>query len=416
MQTIFTGADILLPKEHLREKFAVVACDQYTGEPEYWQEVSTLVDNAPSALHMILPEYLIGKPEAVPVIYRASRNMRAYLSGSVFDELQNSFIYLERTLQNGNVRPGLCGKLDLLTYDFNQGSQSPVRASEATVLERIPPRVKVRENAMLESPHIMVLLDDPEDRLISAAKAIAAGKRPLYAFPLMMNSGSLRGYQIADADAAPIHEALDALFDPAAQRSRYGTDNAPMFLAIGDGNHSLATAKECYRALCEKHGTEAMLNHPARWALVELVNLHDPSLEFEPIHRLMLNVDRDHLLSTMKEQLEGPGAQRIGILRDGYLAPMTFANPTSNMAVGSLQAFLDHYIEQFGGTCDYIHGDDVTARLTKNEKSLGFLLPPIEKSALFPTVYHEGALTRKTFSMGHACDKRFYLECRSIVE
>lgn len=412
MSSIFSPADILLPKAKYMENFSVVACDQYTSEPQYWDDVAATVGDAPSALRMIVPEHALGGDDVAARIAASGEQMANYLRDDVFDEVKNSYIYVERTLKSGLVRRGVVGKIDLVAYDYAPGSSSPVRATEATVLERIPPRVAVREGAPIESPHIMVLLDDRSDSVVSAAQKSKAGEL-LYDFPLMQSSGALRGWRVDESTAAEIDSAIDAL-SGASIKEKYGVDAPPLVFAVGDGNHSLATAKECYRRLCEQHGAAAMENHPARYALVELVNLHESSLLFEPVHRIVFDVDCKKLVDAMTVELGGEGEQRFAIVKNGYLSPFTLGHPTHSMAVGSLQFFLDDYISRFGGRCDYIHGDSVVGELSKTPNAIGFLLPPVDKNSLFSTVMLDGCLTRKTFSMGHACDKRFYLECRRI--
>ena len=418
---IFSPADVLLPKARYRERFAVVACDQYTSQPEYWEEAARLVQDAPSALHLILPESELSDGDVKGRIAAIHETMRQYLQDGVFDMIPQSYLYIERTLRDGRVRRGLIGKIDLKAYSYEAGSTLPIRATERTVLERIPPRVAVREGGMLESPHVMVLFDDPEDTVLSPLEKGREEMDKLYDFPLMMNSGALRGWRVDDRHAAGLSAALDTLAQPERFLERYGVPSPPLVFAVGDGNHSLASARECYNRLCGKYGEQAMENHPARYALVELVNLHEPSLDFEPIHRVLFDIDRGHFLQQMQASLQtkapiSENAQRFTLVRDGERIPVGIGRPTANMAVGSLQGFLDAYIKEFGGRCDYIHGEQVVEELAKAPDRLGFLLPPIDKNAFFKTVLVDGALTRKTFSMGHAWDKRFYLECRKIEE
>lgn len=418
---IFSPADVLLPKVRYRERFAVVACDQYTSQPEYWEEAARQVQDVPSALHLIIPESGLSSGDVQGRIAAIHETMRQYLKDGVFDLIPHSYLYIERILRDGRVRRGLIGKIDLKAYSYEAGSTLPVRATERTVLERIPPRVAVREGGALESPHVMVLFDDPEDTILAPLAKGRAGMDKLYDFPLMADSGSLSGWRVDGRHAAELEAALDALAEPGRFAQRYGISAPPLVFAVGDGNHSLASARECYSRLCRKHGEKAMENHPARYALVELVNLHEPSLDFEPIHRTLFDIDRRHFLQQMEKvlQTKAPapkGAQSFTLVEDGKHIPMGIGNPTANIAVGSLQGFLDAYIQQFGGHCDYIHGDEVVAELSRAPGCLGFLLPPIDKNAFFKTVLIDGALTRKTFSMGHAWDKRFYLECRKIEE
>ncbi|WP_195283211.1 DUF1015 domain-containing protein [Harryflintia acetispora] len=410
----FKRADVLLPKEEYREAFAVVACDQYTSEPQYWEQVARLVGDSPSAYHIIVPESYLGRGGVEERIASVNGEMERYLESGVFEELSGCYIYVERTLRDGKVRRGLIGMIDLKEYDYNKGSQSLIRATEATVLERIPPRVAVREHAALESPHVMILFDDREDRVFSQIEPRRLQK--LYDFPLMMDSGAVRGWKVDEDTASRLDQALDAFADPTAYAQKYGVPGSPLALAVGDGNHSLATAKECYRRLCEQHGEAAMEHHPARYALVELCNLHDPSLEFEPIHRVVFGVEPERFLAEMRRSLCGGGeaVQRFEVVHGKERETVEVARPGSNMEVGTVQEFIDGYLAQYGGRVDYIHGEEVAAGLARQPGNVAFLLPPIDKNELFKTVILDGALTRKTFSMGHACDKRFYLECRRI--
>lgn len=410
----FKRADVLLPKEEYREAFAVVACDQYTSEPQYWEQVARLVGDSPSAYHIIVPESYLGRGGVEERIASVNGEMERYLESGVFEELSGCYIYVERTLRDGKVRRGLIGMIDLKEYDYNKGSQSLIRATEATVLERIPPRVAVREHAALESPHVMILFDDREDRLFSQIAPQRLQK--LYDFPLMMDSGAVRGWKVDEDTASRLDRALDAFADPTAYAQKYGVPGSPLALAVGDGNHSLATAKECYRRLCQQHGEAAMEHHPARYALVELCNLHDPSLEFEPIHRVVFGVEPERFLAEMRRSLCGGGeaVQRFEAVHGKERETVEVVRPGSNMEVGTVQEFIDGYLAQYGGRVDYIHGEEVAAGLARQPGNVAFLLPPIDKNELFKTVILDGALTRKTFSMGHACDKRFYLECRRI--
>lgn len=419
--SIFSPADILIPKAPYRERFSVVACDQYTSQPEYWEEVARLVQDAPSALKLIVPESSLSSGDVKERIGQVHAMMREYLGGGVFDCISNSYLYIERTLRDGRIRRGLIGKLDLKAYDYGAHSALPVRATEATVLERIPPRVAVREGGALESPHVMLLFDDPEDLVFAPLAEQRTGMQKLYDFPLMMDSGSLAGWRVGPQAAEELEKALQRLGDPERFSQRYGFNTPPLVFAVGDGNHSLASAKECYRRLCIRYGEQTMENHPARYALVELVNLHEPSLDFEPIHRAVFGINRAHFLERMQEALQisekplnAKNIQHFTLLQDGAQETLYIGAPDANMAVGSLQSFLDEYIRQYSGRCDYIHGSEVVEQLSREPDCLGFLLPSIDKNEFFKTVLVDGALTRKTFSMGHAWDKRFYLECRKI--
>ena len=414
----FGPAEILLPKGIDLNKWSVVACDQYTSEPEYWSETEELVGNAPSTLRMVFPEIYLeddGFEERITSIRDA---MKRYLDDGIFETFPEALLLVRRTQADGKVRTGLIGAVDLEQYDYNKGSVTPIRATEGTVLERIPPRVKVRKDAPLELPHIMLLIDDEKKSVIEPLSEKRDSFRKVYETKLMQNGGGIEGYLVDPGEYPALADALRKLSDPDAFETRY---NKPaeenLIYAVGDGNHSLATAKACYETLKEKLG-EAAKTLPARYALVELVNLHDDSLEFEAIHRIVLDVDTEKLLGTMKEQLgavegEGDGQQFISVVQ-GKKTLWTVSEPASNLTVGTLQSFLDRYLAENGGRIDYIHGAEVVERLSNEENAIGFLLPDPRKSELYPTVILDGALPRKTFSMGHAWDKRYYLEARKI--
>lgn len=416
----FKAGDLLLPKAADLTKWSVVACDQYTSQPDYWEGVEKLVGDAPSSLGIILPEARLGAADVEERIAAINRRMEEYRTGDVFAAWPSRYLYLERTQRDGAVRRGLMGIIDLEQYDYRPGSRSLVRATEGTVLERIPPRVKVRENAPLEIPHVMLLVDDREKTLLEPLAARTGELEKVYDFPLMMDSGHLRGWLLDDRGAARVEEALSALADPEAFDEKYHvSDKGVLLFAVGDGNHSLATAKACWDALKGSLTDEERENHPARWALVEVVNLHDDALVFEPIHRVLFEVDPEDLLARLsrehqvEEGAEGPGQLLRWVSPRGEGA-LRVLDPDSNLPVGTLQRFLDRYLAETGGRVDYVHGDDVARRLGAQPGSMAFLLPPMAKEELFPTVILDGVLPRKTFSMGHAWDKRFYLEARKI--
>ncbi len=413
----FHPADILLPDNCNMTKWSVVACDQYTSQPEYWKEVESFVGDAPSTLAITLPEVYLEEDDVAERIQKINKNMEEYLPN--FKEYPSSLIYVERTQKNGAVRYGLVGVVDLEAYDFSKGSTSLIRATEGTVLDRIPPRVKVREGASLELPHIMILIDDPEKTVIEPITAAKKGKELVYSFDLMQDSGSIKGYVLDKDLAEKALTACDALADFNLFNNKYNTNGLePMLFAMGDGNHSLATAKTCYENLKKEIGEEKAINHPARYALAEIVNLHDDSLVFEAIHRVAFGVDAEKLLEAFKkycdENKADNEAQKIVCHFGGKEEVITISSPPSPIAAGTLQHFLDEYIPSVGGKIDYIHGEDVTKDLGNKDGNIGFVLEPMPKSALFKSVIIDGALPRKTFSMGEAYDKRFYLECRKI--
>ena len=420
MSTAFKSADILLPKTENMEKWAVVACDQYTSEPEYWADVENITKGAKSAYNLILPEVFLEDSDVDDRIEKIHENMEQYLSDETFEEYKDSLIYIERVQSDGKIRAGIIGALDLEEYDYHKGSDSQVRATEATVVERIPPRLKVRNGAKIELPHIMILIDDREKAVIEPLSDKKENMKKLYDFSLMKNGGAISGYLLSDDMKDKIFAELDKLADLDKFNEKYGlNETSPLVYAMGDGNHSLATAKEYYEQLKRENPDKDLSNHPARYALVEIVNLHSPALEFEAIHRIVTGIDRTQLLAQLVCELdltEDKSEQKIQIMQDGQLKDMYIHKPTSKLTVGSLQNFLDKYLAENSGKIDYIHGIDVLKKLSMAEDSVGFILPDMGKEELFPTVICDGALPRKTFSMGHAEDKRFYIEARKIGE
>lgn len=414
----FSPGDILLPKSGTdMTKWSVVACDQYTSEPEYWSAVSEFVGDAPSTLHITFPEIYLEDGDGDARIESINSNMSKYIESGLFSDAVSKYIYVERTQRNGKIRRGLMGVVDLEEYDYMPGSQSKIRATEGTVLERIPPRVKIRKNARLEIPHIMLLIDDAEKSVIEPLDSAKESLELAYEFTLMQDSGSIRGYFVNDAEAERIDAALATFADVDTFNKKYNVSGKGVLqYAVGDGNHSLATAKECWRLVKETLSPDEYDTHPARYALCELVNLHDSSLEFEAIHRVVFDIDPKKMREALSEyyELSDNAEQKfIMITADGN-EEIGIANPKSNLTVGSLQKFIDDYLSANGGRVDYIHGEDVVNRLGSEPGNAGFILPVISKDSFFPTVICDGALPRKTFSMGDAWDKRFYLEARII--
>ena len=418
----FRPADILLPKDCEYSKWSVVACDQYTSQPEYWQRVEEYVGRAPSTLRLILPESCLEGPNVETDIMEINNTMSRYLREGRFVEHPGALFYVERTLDNGKVRRGLMGMVDLEQYDYEPGSSAPIRATEGTVLSRIPPRVAVRKNAPVELPHVMLLVDDPDQTVIEPLADQTDSMQVLYDFDLMERGGHIKGWELTEDQQAQVARALSALADPAKFNDRYGTkDAAVMLFAVGDGNHSLATAKECYERQKRLTPPEHWANLPARYALVELDNLHDASLEFEPIHRVVFGANPEELLSALAEYYPGAqlgsqtGGHKLTYLYGNKEGVISVPNPTAQLPVGTLQNFLDWYLARHKGVrVDYIHGEDVVRKLSAQPDTVGFLLPAMGKEELFPTVIRDGVLPRKTFSMGEAHDKRFYLEARKI--
>ena len=416
----FRPADILLPQNCEYGKWSVVACDQYTSQPEYWQRVEEYVGSAPSTLRLILPESCLDGPNVETDIMEVNNTMTRYLREERFKTLPHALIYVERRLDDGKLRRGLVGMVDLEQYDYEPGSSAAVRATEGTVMSRIPPRVAVRKNAPLELPHVMLLADDPQMTVIEPLASRKDSMELVYDFDLMERGGHITGWKLDEEGMELVARALSALADPEAFHKKYQLEDGPVMLfAVGDGNHSLATAKECYERQKKLNPESSWDDLPARYALCELVNLHDSSLEFEAIHRVLFGVDPVDLVMALCAAFPGahPGQGEGHVLRyvhAGGEGAITVPNPKAQLEVGTLQPFLDAYVKSHGGRIDYIHGEDVARQLARQAGNLAFLLPPMGKEQLFPTVIRDGVLPRKTFSMGHAHDKRFYLEARKI--
>jgi hypothetical protein len=426
--------DIYLPRPGVNLKqWAVIACDQYTSQPEYWHNVEEIVGKAPSTLNMIFPEVYLDKPGADERIRRIQQTMLDYLSSGLLTPYAG-MVYVERQVA-GKLRKGLVLALDLEHYDYNKGSRSLIRATEGTIIERLPPRIRIREGAKLELPHILVLIDDPERTVIEPVGKSKAQLTEIYNFELMEGSGHLNGYLVNDSvTESAIIMALEQLATPQTFAAKYGVsrDYPVLLFAMGDGNHSLATAK----AIWEKNKTQVGMDHPSRFALVEIENVHDEGLEFAPIHRVIFGLKQDifgamqgyyrsgYSFIPYKNQSEmvnrihqSTGApQVIGVISAQGYGVVEIPNPSSNLPVGTLQMFLDDFMKGAGAEkIDYIHGEEVVFHLGLQSGNIAFLLPGMDKSDLFKTVILDGALPRKTFSMGEAFEKRFYMECREIA-
>ena len=418
MNIPFKRGNILLPKNTDMTKWSVVACDQYTSEPEYWNDVEKIVGDALSTLKLTLPEIYLEDENVSERIAKINSNMKALLDEDFFNEYKDSMIYLERTQSDGKIREGLIGVVDLEAYSYEKGAETPIRATEKTVIERIPPRVKIRENAPLELPHIMILIDDDKKQIIENLKNKVSEDDIVYDFDLMKNGGHVKGYLLNEETMDEVDKGLKELADKEVFAKKYDVNNKEVLLfAMGDGNHSLATAKACYEKLKETMSEEEYLNNPARYALVELVNLHSPALEFEAINRVIFNTEPEKLLNSLKEyyQINKDGnGQKIEVITNDVDEKWYIENPKSNIAVGSIQIFLDEYLKNNEGKIDYIHGEETTKSLAKQSGNVGFIFEAMPKNELFKTVILDGSLPRKTFSMGHSYDKRYYLESRKI--
>jgi len=428
--------EIFLPKDGTAlEKWAVIACDQFTSEPEYWRKVRQMVGEAPSTLNLILPEIELEAPGKEERVRQIQQTMHQYLHSGLLQS-REGMVYVERRV-DGKMRKGLLLCLDLERYDYAKGSTSLIRATEGTIVERLPPRMAIREGAALELPHILVLIDDPEGTVIEPIQAGSGDRDLLYDFDLMLDSGHLTGYGLRGPTQDAVIAALRNLARQDTFRTKYGLakNEAVLLFAMGDGNHSLATAK----AVWEKMKPRVGMQHPARYALVEIENVHDDGLEFEPIHRVLFGL-KDNVMTALRSRfgahvsyrgcasaqemvqsvdsaaggtqviglVQGTGEERYGVLE--------VIQPTSNLAVGTLQGFLDGFMQRGGAAkIDYVHGSDVVDRLGSERGNAGFYLPRMSKSSLFKTVILDGALPRKTFSMGEAREKRFYMEARKIA-
>lgn len=394
---VFTPADILLPRVDDMTKWSCIACDQFTAEPEYWREAERIVGSEPSTLRLMLPEAWLGVRDSAAETRKIYAAMKDYVNRGIFRTVEDSFVYVERTLPSGAVRRGLVGKLDLEYYDWAPGSATPVRATEGTVESRLPARVEVRRGATLEMPHIMVFIDDPENAVIPSA----AGGEALYDFELMLGGGHIRGSRVTGEAAERLTAALEA------------PEGAVRF-AMGDGNHSLAAAKRCWEQIKRNLPESELETHPARYALAEIVNIHDEAVTFEPIHRVLLETVPRGFIEEAAARLPRGKGQAVTLL-----AGKREMEIVTGMPLGALVALVDELLgdwrREHGGEPDYIHGDEEARALGGKPSSVGVLLPRLEKAELFPYITEHGPYPKKSFSIGHARDKRYYLECRAIV-
>ncbi len=394
---VFTPADILLPRVDDMTKWSCIACDQFTAEPEYWREAERIVGSEPSTLRLMLPEAWLGVRDSAAETRKIYAAMKDYVNRSIFRTVEQSFIYVERTLPSGAVRRGLVGKLDLECYDWAPGSATPVRATEGTVESRLPARVEVRRGATLEMPHIMVFIDDPENSVIPSA----AGGEALYDFELMLGGGHIRGSRVTGEAAERLTAALEA-------------PEGSVRFAMGDGNHSLAAAKRCWEQIKRNLPESELETHPARYALAEIVNIHDEAVTFEPIHRVLLETVPRGFIEEAAARLPRGKGQAVTLL-----AGRREMEIETGMPLGALVALVDELLgdwrREHGGEPDYIHGDEEARALGGKPSSVGVLLPRLEKAELFPYITEHGPYPKKSFSIGHARDKRYYLECRAIV-
>ena len=410
---VFKSADILLPQVEDMSKWAVIACDQFSSNPAYWQAVREKAEGSPSAINLILPEAELGTPQEEAHTALINKTMEQYQNENVFRVYKNCLIYVERTLENGSIRKGLVGMVDLDAYDYSVGSVSAIRATEKTVVERIPPRMKVRRNAPVELPHILMLCDDHDKKLIEPIAAKKAQLQKVYDFDLMQDGGHITGWLVQGDDVKEFETVLEDYTAHVGEKYE-GLPGVPMVFAVGDGNHSLATAKACYEELKAAHPGEDLSSHPARYALVELENIHDEAQVFEPIHRVVFKTDVKKLLKDLQNTWCAEGGFPVTWFVGEESGTVYLDKAKSELAVGALQTFLDAWLKDNEGEVDYIHDEPDLRELAMQENAVGFLLPAMEKSQLFRGVIADGILPRKTFSMGHAREKRYYLEGRAI--
>jgi hypothetical protein len=432
--------DILLPKQGIDlRRWSVIACDQYTSEPEYWETVDQYVGGEPSTLRLIFPEVFLGEAGEDLRIDAINSAMHRYLDEDILVSQGRGFILIDRQTSRVPSRKGLIVALDLEAYDYRPGAKTLIRATEGTIVDRLPPRIRVRQNAAIELPHIMVLIDDPEQTVIEPL--FDSNLDQVYDFELMQQSGHLKGWKVNQPDLLDqVRTALSDLAETTRFQQRYGVEEQEVLLyAMGDGNHSFATAKSIWEALkAQADDPQKILDHPARYALVELVNVHDPGLEFEAIHRLVFGVNVEDLLgraisffqrdgarcsleqvSSFDEilpRLDSEGAgHRLPFVSEQGFGMLRIEDPKLTLEVATLQQFLDDYQRHHpDARIDYIHGSEAVSRLGSQPGNMGFYLPTISKHDLFRTIVLDGALPRKTFSMGEADEKRFYLEARRI--
>ncbi|MCQ2444678.1 MAG: DUF1015 domain-containing protein [Mailhella sp.] len=407
----FNAADILVPQNVDFEKWAVIACDQFTSQPDYWERVEKTVGTAKSALRLVLPEVFL-KGDYADQVAEINRTMGEYAAAGVFKEYPGVFVYVERTLQDGSIRHGVVGMVDLEQYDYSDDASSDIRATESTVVTRIPPRVEIRRNAPVELPHVLLLCDDEERIMIEPLEARKDAFPVLYDFDLMEDGGRIVGRLIAGEEAARLADAV-ARYEASAA-SRYGDlRGVPFNYASGDGNHSLATAKACYELLKASDPSADFSGHPARYALLELENIHDPALRFEPIHRFVFETDPEKLMAAMGA-ICSPDGVPVKWYSGEKSGEIRIAVSEGGLPVVAVQDFLDAYLEAEGGRIDYIHGEDTLEELCRRDDAVGFVMPPVGKGSFFRGIMAGGVLPRKTFSMGHAREKRYYLEARRI--
>ena len=416
---IFSPADILEPvfakDPDAMKKWAVIACDQFTSEPEYWNEAEKMAGYAPSSLRLTLPEVRL-KGDIKDDVAAIHDSMERYIKDGIFKEYKNSYVYVERTLADGSIRRGLVGAIDLEEYDIFEDSKTPVRASERTVIERIPPRLAVREGAALELPHVLLLCDDDENMILGS---INKELLPLiYDFDLMLNGGRIRAWLLQGRDAEFVTDRVDT-YCLKTKEMYAAIGMEPVIFAVGDGNHSLATAKANWVDIKKANPGKDLSDHPARYALVELENIRDDCQQFQGIHRIITGTDPKALLAALLAEIAAVQGENLEEEAVKWFAgddkgKASFRLNPGQLSITFLQHFLDKYLEDHEGSIDYIHGEETVERLSAKENTIGFALPPFDKTRLFRGIAADGVCPRKTFSIGHAVEKRYYIEARKI--
>ena len=399
---VFIPGDILLPRVADYTKWSVIACDQFSAQRDYWDRVTECVGDSPSTLHMIVPEAYLENTDIVSASEKCGSVMVQYLKNELFETLADSFIYVKRTTSGGKVRRGIVGLIDLDEYEYKKGNNAKIRASENTVITRLPPRIEVRKRAALELPHAMMLIDDPEKTVIEPLDACFDAVTPIYDFELMEGGGSIKGWRVTGEIAESVCGAV----------SRLGEHGVT--IVIGDGNHSLAAAKECWNEIKTGLTPEEQLRHPAKYALAELNNVYDSAIEFEAIHRIVMGVDTEKFISAFKSEMTAPDGCELKILSGTREDNVTVPFASFGGMIGSVQSFIESYVNENGGEIDYIHDETALRELASKDGNVGILLPAMDKADLFKTVISDGVFPKKSFSIGHARDKRYYLECRKI--
>ena len=409
MKPCFQSGTFYLPNASIDPaRWAVIACDQYTSQPEYWTEVQKQVQDKPSCLHLIYPEAFLSQGDQR--IQTIQQTMKRYLQDGILEEkVQNGFVLLKRSTLSGD-RYGLVGVIDLEAYDYDPQTDCPIRATEGTIESRIPPRVRIRQDALLELSHVMVLIDDPQKQLIEVLADQREKFPVLYDFDLMMNGGHVTGYAIQGKEAEEVESRLMTM-----QKDADG-----LFLAVGDGNHSLATAKACWEKIKIQLNDQQRLDHPARFAMVELVNLHSPALIFEPIHRILFHTDLKDLYPGFEKYCQDQNisieeGNEIYFHQGSMEKKISLVKSDDRLPIDILQNYLDQYLNQHPeASIDYIHGQEAMMTLLEDPSNCGIFLDRIDKNSLFPAIMAGGVLPRKTFSMGEADEKRFYMEARKV--